>query len=175
MKGAFHRLVAALAHRAGPGCKVDADGDADSAHVEHVRHSLERHRGLGNDRLELLGPLEQTLVAIKVERRNPGGAGKRMRRIGIAVEQLDDVLRPLHESLVEALARDHTAHRHGAGGHPLGKAEEVGRHPIALRGKGVAETAEAGDDLVEDQQDAMLVADRTQALKIALGWRQHAG
>jgi hypothetical protein len=39
----------------------------------------------------------------------------------------------------------------------------------------VAETAEASDHLVEDQQDAMLVADRTQALKIVLGWRQHAG
>jgi len=38
-----------------------------------------------------------------------------------------------------------------------------------------AEAAEAGDDLVEDEQDAVLVADRAQALEIALGRQQHAG
>ena len=39
----------------------------------------------------------------------------------------------------------------------------------------MAEAAEAGDDFVEDQQDAVLVADFAQALEIALGRRQHAG
>ena len=37
----------------------------------------------------LLGAREQILVAIEIERGEPGGAGERMRRIGVAVEQLD--------------------------------------------------------------------------------------
>ena len=54
---------------------------------------LSAHRGVGPLRLELLRALEQVLVAIEVERREAGGAGERMRRIGVAVEQLDHVLR----------------------------------------------------------------------------------
>ena len=98
-----------------------------------------------------------------------------MRRIGVAVKQLDDVLGPVHEGVVDALARDHAAHRHGAGGDALGEAEQVGDHAIALGGKGVAEAAEAGDDLVEDQQNAVTVADGAQPLQITFGRRQHAG
>jgi hypothetical protein len=114
-------------------------------------------------------------VAIKIERRETRGAGERMRRIGIAVEQLDGVLGAVHEGVVDALARDDPAHRDGAGGDALGEAEKVRRHAIALGGKGVAEAAEAGDHLVEDQQNAVLVADRAQPIEIAFGRRQHAG
>ena len=73
------------------------------------------------------------------------------------------------------LRHDHAAHRHGARGHALGEGDHVGDDAVALGGEGVAEPAEAGDDLVEDQQDAVLVADLAQALEIALGRRQHAG
>ena len=73
------------------------------------------------------------------------------------------------------LAHDHAAHRHRARGDALGEGDHVGHHAVALGGEGVAEPAEAGDDLVEDQQDAVLVADRAQPLQIALGRRQHAG
>jgi hypothetical protein len=44
-----------------------------------------------------------------------------------------------------------------------------------LLGEGRAEAAEAGDDLVEDQEDAMLVADLAQALEIADRRDQGAG
>ena len=73
------------------------------------------------------------------------------------------------------LAHDHAAHRHGARGDALGEGDHVGDDAVALGREGVAETAEAGDDLVEDQQDAVLVADRAQPLQIALRRRQHAG
>ena len=98
-----------------------------------------------------------------------------MRRIGVAVEELDDVLRPVHEGVVDAVAHDHAAHRHAAGGDALGEGDHVGHDAVALGGKGMAEPAEAGDDLVEDQQDAVLVADRAQPRQIALGRRQHGG
>ena len=98
-----------------------------------------------------------------------------MAGIGVAVEQLDHVLGALHEGVVEALAHQHAAHRHGAGIHALGEGDHVGNDAVALGGEGGAEAAEAGDDLVEDQQDAVLVADLAQALEIALRRRQNAG
>ena len=58
---------------------------------------------------------------------------------------------------------------------PLANVIMSGDDAVALGGEGMAEPAEAGDDFVEDQQDAVLVADRAQALQIALGRRQHAG
>ena len=68
-----------------------------------------------------LRALEQLLVAIEVERREAGGAGERMRRVGVAVEELDHVLRAAHEGVVDALAHDHAAHRHRADVMPLAK------------------------------------------------------
>ena len=140
-----------------------------------LRHALERHRGVVPERLDLLAAREQVLVAVEIERGEARGAGQRMRRIGVAVEELHDMLRPVHEGVVDALAADHAAHRHDAGGHALGEGDHVGDDAVALGGEGVAEPAEAGDDLVEDQQDAVLVADRAQPLQIALRRRQHRG
>ncbi len=91
------------------------------------------------------------------------------------MEQLDDVLRPGHEGLVNRRAHDSAAHRHGAGGDALGESDDVGNHAIAFRRKREAEPSEAGDDLIEDQQDAVFIADRPQPLEIALRGRQHAG
>ena len=97
-----------------------------------------------------------------------------MARIGIAVEQLDGMVRALHEGIIDALPRDHTTHRHGAGIHRLGKADHVRCHAKALGSKSMAKTTEAGDHFVEYQKNAMLVANLTNPLQIAFWWRQHA-
>src|SRR4029077_16763017 len=80
-----------------------------------------------------------------------------------------------HKSVVDAFARDDAAHGHGTGGDALGEGDHVGRYAVTLGGEGVAEPAEAGDHLVEDQQNAVAVADRAQPFQIAFGRRQHAG
>ena len=67
------------------------------------------------------------------------------------------------------------AHRDGAVGEALGGADDVGHHAEILGREAGAEAAEAGDDLVEDQQDAVLVADLAQPLQVALRRDQHAG
>ena len=83
--------------------------------------------------------------------------------------------RALHERVVDLLRHQHRAHRHRAVGEPLGARDDVRRHAEFLRGERRAGAAEAGDHLVEDQQDAVLVADLAQALEIALRRNQHAG
>jgi hypothetical protein len=91
------------------------------------------------------------------------------------VEQLDDVFRPAHELVVDVVTHHDAAHRDGARRDALGERDHVRHHAKALGSEGVAETAEPGDHLVEDQQDAMLVAQLAQPLEVALRRRQHAG
>jgi hypothetical protein len=91
------------------------------------------------------------------------------------VEQLDRVFRALHVRVVDLLARDHAAHRHGAVVHALGERDEIRRDAERLRAEPRAHAAEARDHLVEDQQDPVLGADLAQALEIALGRNDHAG
>src|SRR3569623_635841 len=99
----------------------------------------------------LAGALDQTLVPIDVEGGQTSGAGERMRGVGIAVEQFDDVLRALHEGVVDVVADQHAAHRHRAVGDALGEGDHVRHLALSLGSDRVAEAAEAGDDLVEDQ------------------------
>ena len=94
-----------------------------------------------------------------------------MGRIGVAVEQLDDVLGAVHERVVDRIAHDHAGHRHGTGGDAFGKRDHVGLDAVTLGRERKTEPAEAGDDLVEHQKDAVLVADRAQPLEIAFGRR----
>jgi len=132
------------------------------------------HR-VGKHRLERAGPVEQALVAIKVERGVGGGDAERMAGIGEAVGKLGYMIGALHEGIMDLSAHQHATKGRGAVGHALGEADHVGHDLVALGGKRVAEPAEAGDDLIEDQQDAVGAGDLAQALKIALGAGEHAG
>ncbi len=89
--------------------------------------------------------------------------------------KLDEMLGAVHEGLVDFLLHEHRAHRDGAVGDALGGQHDIRHDAEIIEGERRAETAEAGDDLVEDEQDAVLVADRAQPLEIALGRHQHAG
>ena len=130
-----------------------------------IGRPFSREGGLGPRLLQLLRVLEQLLVLVQIKRRNARRAGERMARIGVAVEQLDHMVGALHERVVDALAAHDAAHRHGAGGDALGEGDHVrDARRSARRRSACAEAAEAGDDLVEDQQDAVLVADLAQPL-----------
>ncbi|MNS81773.1 hypothetical protein D3C72_1154950 [compost metagenome] len=93
------------------------------------------------------------------------------------MEELDHVLGRvgLHHRVVELVAADHAAQRNHAVGHALGEVQHVGHHAEIVRREVGAHAPEAGDDLVEDQQDAVLVADLAQALQIALRRQVPAG
>ena len=67
------------------------------------------------------------------------------------------------------------AHRLRAVGERLGHREHIGRHAEALRGEIRAGASEPRDHLIENEQDAVLVADVAQPLQIALGRHEAAG
>ena len=118
---------------------------------------------------------EKALIAIDVERRDTGGAGDGVAGIGIAVEQLDLVFRPMHQRIVHLAAGEDRAHRDRAVGQPLGGGDDIWGNAKIVGGEGGAHAAETGDDLIEDQEDTVLVADGAQALQITLWRHQHAG
>ena len=155
--------------------EVDADGETHGPDVEHVRQTFQAERGLRPRRFKFARTLEQIFLAIQIERGKACGAGQRVRRIGIAVKQFDDVLRTLHEGIVNTLAYQHATHRHATRGHAFGKRDHVGHHAVTLGGEGITQPSKTGDDLVENQQDAVLVANGAQLLQITLGRRNNAG
>jgi hypothetical protein len=97
-----------------------------------------------------------------------------MGRIGITVEQFDRVLGPVHEGVINPGLHNRPAHRNGAGRDALSEHDDIWHDVIALGGEGVAEASKCGDHLVENQENSMPVADRSQASEIAFGSRQHA-
>ena len=139
-----------------------------------MRHALERVHAILEVRGQGLRARQQTLFGIGIQRAQRRGAGERMPGVGIAVEEIDAVARSLHEGIVDPLLHDHPAHRHGAAGNALGEGDEIGRDAEILARKRLAQAAEAGNHLVEYQQDAVLVANLAQALQIALRRDQHA-
>ena len=80
-----------------------------------------------------------------------------------------------HEGVVDLRLGDHAAQRLHAVGDLLGEGHDVGHHAEGVGAGHGAAAAEAGDDLVEDQQDVVLGADFAQALQVAHGRDHHAG
>ena len=118
--------------------------------------------------------LEDAFLLIDIEGGKRRSTGKRVAGVGVAVRELDGGLRTLRHGLVHMVMDQHAAHGNGAVAHPLRAGDEVGCNAKSLGGKGRSQSSEAGDDLIEDQQDAVLAGDLAQPLEIALGRRQHA-
>ena len=136
--------------------------------LQAMQRGLELGRQLG-------GLLDQVLALEQLQRRQTSGASHRVRRVGVAVGELDHVLRRrlLHKDVVDLAAGDHRTQRDGAVGDLLGDVHQVRGHAEEFRATPLAHAAEAGDDFVEDQQDIVLGADFAQALQVA--HRRHDG
>ena len=154
--------------------ELDFRFQGDGADVDHVRQAFQRVHRVFPVLLHGGGMCQDLLVCEHVQRRQRSSACERVARIGIAVKQLD-AGRRLHESVVNKGFREHGAHRHHAVGEALGGRHQV-RFDIEIVGREWRrQAAEAGDDFIENQQDAVLGAQLAQALQIAFRGNQHAG
>ncbi len=97
-----------------------------------------------------------------------------MAGVGITVEQLN-AGRRIHEGVVDELLAEHCAHRHHAVGQALRSGHHVRLDIKVVGSEWRGQATEAGDHFIEDQQDAVLGAQFTQALQITLRRYQHAG
>ncbi len=134
------------------------------------------HRVLevGRQRLHARG---HVFLLQDVQHRVARRAGHGVGGVGVAVGKFEHVLGAAlcHEGVVDLLARHAAAQRLGAVGHLLGEVQDVRRHAEHLGARPAAAAAEAGDDLVEDQQDVVLRADLAQALQVASRRDHHTG
>ena len=83
----------ALGRLAGDRLQLDRADQADVADVDDVRLALQRMQRVLPIGRELGAARQQALLLVGVERAEAGGAGDRIARIGVAVEELDQVLR----------------------------------------------------------------------------------
>mmetsp|Transcript_6419 Transcript_6419/g.10979 ORF Transcript_6419/g.10979 Transcript_6419/m.10979 type:complete len:328 (-) Transcript_6419:189-1172(-) len=122
------------------------------------------------------GTGDQIFLFEDVHHRVARGAGGGMARVSVAVEEFGQAaLAAAHDGFVDVIAAGDGAHGDRAVGECLGHRDDVRLHAIALCGEGRAETSETGDNLVEDQKNAVVVADLAQTLEVALGRWQRTG
>ena len=82
-----------------------------------------------------LQALERALLLEHVERGQRGGAGERVARVGVAVEEGAELLVRAEEALVDPLGGERGGQRQVAAGDALGQAQQVGRDALVLAGE----------------------------------------
>jgi len=175
MEGTGEHVVGPGAWRSRARSHLDGADQAEVSDVDHVRQALQRVQRLLPVVAEAERLVEEVLLLVGVQRGERGGTGQRMAGVGVAMEHVDGVVRAAHEGVEHAVRHEGGTHRHAAVGDALGGGDHVRRDAEALCAEGVADAAEAGDHFVEDQQDAVLVADLAQALQVAHGRDHHTG
>jgi hypothetical protein len=93
------------------------------------------------------------------------GAGQRMAEIGVPVIE---EARSLGEGVEDPASHEHGADRRKAAAEPLGDRHQIRRNAILLASVQRAGAPHAAHHLVQDQQDAVPVADLAYALEVAL-------
>ena len=175
-------VEAFLEHFGGTGARgtgarrqFDAGHQAQVAHVDDVRCALQAVGRLFERARQLAGAAEQVFAAVDVQRRQDGGGGQRVGRIGIAVKELDAAGRAVDDGVVHFAAHGDGARGHGGVAHALGHGDQVGCDAEEFGRSGGAQAAVGGDDFVKNQQDAVLGRNFAQLFQVALGRDQHAG
>jgi len=88
--------------------------------------------------------------------------------------KLDPRRGTVHDGVVEKLTRAHGAHGDGGVRNSLRDGEHVRHYTELLGGERRAESAETRNDFVEDEQDAVSIADLADAIEVAFGRYEHA-
>ncbi len=163
----IERLLAA------PVChQLDGLEQAASPHVADVMVVAEALAQAPRQVLALAAHVGQQIVApdhlLHGER---PGAGQRVAEIGVAVLEEAGAL---GERLEDLGAHEHGADRREAAAQALGDRHQVRRDALLLAGVQGARAAHAAHHLVEDQQDAVPVADLADALEVAVDRRDGA-
>src|SRR3990170_3833366 len=167
--------VGALRWLAGDGIELDGADQPDIANVDDVRKALERVDRVLPIRRKLRRARQQSLLLIGLQRGDAGCAGDRVAGVGIAMEEIDDLLRDAHERVVDLRLHEHRAHRNSAVGYAFRRRDDVGRDAEIIGAERRAKSPKGGDDLIEDEQDVVLGTDRGEALQVTFGRDENAG
>ncbi len=148
---------------------LDASEEADPrSHLEHELVRLEWTEDPFQDGLELAYAGDELLPLEDVEVRHGGSADARVTRVGQAVSE-DQLAAVLPERAPDALGDHDPTEREVARGDPLRHHHHVGVEPVASGREPFTGATEAADDLVRDEQDVVLAAQRLNRLEVARG------
>ena len=117
----------------------------------------------------VLGPLDQTLALHDRQVGQPSRARRWVAGVREAVAK-EEVGVTLERSPGRG-PDEHAAQRLIARRDRLGKSDQIGANAVVMSGEPRAQAAVAGDDLVEDQICAVLVAQAAHLLQVLLAWR----
>ena len=174
MEALHEDIERSLARQVGDAGKLNRAGQPQCANADHVGQALERavHR-IAQHFAHFASALEQIFFFIEVERGDCRRTGDRMAGVGVAVHELDRVrwafFMDRHHRVVQMASANHATERDHAIGHALGEVQHIGHDAKIVCGKVGAQAAKTGDDLVKNQQNAVLVANLAQTLQIAFG------
>ena len=148
----FHEpVVGAFRWFAGCGIEFDCPDEADVANIDDVRQAFQGVQPLFPIRRKFHGAREQAFIMVGIESADRRRASHWVGRVGIAVEEINDVLRPSHKSIVDFGGNEHATHWDGAVCDAFGGCDDVRRDAEVIGAERRAEPSEGGDDFVENK------------------------
>jgi hypothetical protein len=126
------------------------------ARVADQRVRAQRLQPGGEARRHALAVGQHAAVLVQAQHFQRHRGADRVRRIGGAVADRRAGGRGVGDGRVDLFREHGRAHRHVARGQALGQRHQVGLHAFGIAGEHRPSAAEAGDDLVDDEQDAEL-------------------
>ena len=136
--------------------ELDPEQEAAPAHLADDVQVAHRSLELGPERRPALADvLDEPARVELVEHREPDRARKRRAVPGVPVLEL---ARPVRERLVDVLRTEHRGERRVARAEPLAAGHDVGLDRQLLVREPAAGAADAGDDLVEADEESVALA-----------------
>ena len=129
---------------------------------------LEAAQPVGQARADDQRPVEQALALDDVQVGQAGGRRGGVARVGVAVAE-DEVGVGLQRRAWTGPPTTTPAQRDVARGHALGEGDQVGADAVVLGAEPAPEPAEGADDLVDDEEGAVVVAEPAELGQVALG------
>ncbi len=156
-----------------PRFEFDPRDEPDRADIDDMARTFQAVRRILPMAAQLVRAVEQPLARIQIERREPRRTRQRMPRVCIAVEQLDPARHAVDHRIVQFTLHRDRAHRHRRVGEALRHGDYVGCHTPGFGRRRAADAPEGCDHLVEDQDNAVPVANLAQAPEIADRRHEH--
>mmetsp|Transcript_4682 Transcript_4682/g.18713 ORF Transcript_4682/g.18713 Transcript_4682/m.18713 type:complete len:217 (-) Transcript_4682:41-691(-) len=152
--------------------------EAYVAHVDHVgvRRVKAAVQGIFQYRRHRSGIVVQPGLVVVLDHRDASGRGHGVAGVRVAMEELYRFVRSrAHDAVIDRFRGDDGSRGHDGAREALRGGDDVGVDVEIVHGKRLPEAPEARDDLIQDEENPMLLADGLYALQVAFRRDEDAG
>jgi len=121
-----------------------------------------------------LTPPDEIVALVDLERLDPKRRRERVAAIGEAMCESADLAVLVEHRLIDGLGHGDGAERRIGRGERLGHGDRMGLEPEGLRAEPVPKPSEAGDHLIDDEQNVVFGEHLLHAVEMGLGRHDHA-